>query len=75
METCRLSEFLTVLEPWMDTDYIRKVFLDSQGRLVIFFADGGEKVYKLEDCAKAQLEDILKDIGNRGIPIETQQFK
>jgi len=49
METCRLSEFLTVLEPWMDTDYIRKVFLDSQGRLVIFFADGGEKVYKLED--------------------------
>ena len=72
METCRLGDFLSVLEPWLDRDYIRKVFLDNQDRLVLFFADGGEKVYKLDDCTQAQLEGILKDIGKRGIPVETQ---
>ena len=72
METCRLGDFLSVLEPWLDKDYIRKVFLDTQGRLVLFFADGGEKVYKLDDCTQTQLAGILKDIGDRGIPVEAQ---
>jgi len=72
METCRLGDFLNVLEPWLDADYIRKVFLDNQGRLVLFFSDGGERVYRLDDCSQSQLQGILKDIGNKGIPIETQ---
>ncbi|CAB5125024.1 hypothetical protein D3OALGA1CA_2836 [Olavius algarvensis associated proteobacterium Delta 3] len=72
METCRLGDFLNVLEPWLDTDYIRKVFLDTQGRLVLFFADGGERVYSLDDCTQSQLKDILEKIENRGIPVETQ---
>lgn len=72
METCRLGDFLKVLEPWLDKDYIRKVFLDTQGRLVLFFADGGERVYRLDDCDQSQLKDILVKIGNKGIPVETQ---
>ena len=72
METCRLDDFLKVLEPWLDRDYIRKVFLDDQNRLVLFFSDGGQKTYNIDDCTKPRLIKNLEDIQKRGIPVEVQ---
>ena len=70
MEACRFNDFLEVLEPWLDRDYIHKVYLTEQDHLVFFFTDGGQKVYCIDDCTKAQLESILVDIRKRGIAVE-----
>ena len=43
MQTCQLNDFLKVLDPWLDRDYIRKVHLTDQDHLVFFFTDGGQK--------------------------------
>ena len=74
METCRLNQFLNVLKPWLDRDYIRKVYLDDLNRMILYFSDGGQNVYQIDDCNKAQLVDILDDIKRRGIPVETQKI-
>lgn len=73
MQTCRLNDFLKVLEPWLDRDYIRKVYLTDQDHLVFFFTDGGQKAYHIDDCTKAQLKNILADIREKGILIEKTQ--
>lgn len=70
MEECKLNDFIKVLEPWLDRDYIRKVFLTDQEYLVLFFTDGGQKAYYIDDCTKGQLENILVDIQKRGITVE-----
>ena len=70
MQTCPFNDFLKVLEPWLDRDYIRKVYLTDQDHLVFFFTDGGQKAYHIDDCTKAQLKTILADIREKGIPVE-----
>ena len=70
METCRFNELIKVLEPWLDRDYIRKVILRKNDHLVFFFSDGGQKEYRIDDCSKAQLIDILNDIQSTGITVE-----
>ena len=70
MEACKINDFLKVLEPWLDGDYIRKVYLTDQDHLVFFFTDGGQKSYYIDDCTKGQLKNILVDIQKRGIAVE-----
>ena len=70
MQTCQLNDFLKVLEPWLDRDYIRKVYLTDQDHLVFYFTDGGQKAYFIDDCTKAQLKNIITGIRNKGIPFE-----
>ena len=70
MQTCQFNDFLNVLKPWLDRDYIRKVFLTDQDHLVFYFTGGGQKAYFIDDCTKAQLRNILSDIRDKGIPIE-----
>ena len=70
MQTCQLNDFLKVLEPWLDRDYIRKVYLTDQDHLVFYFTDGGQKAYFIDDCTKAQLKNIITRIRNKGIFFE-----
>ena len=70
MERCRINEFLNVLKPWLDRDYIRKVLLDDRNRMVLYFSDGGQHAYHIDDCTNAQLTDILDGLRKRGIPVE-----
>lgn len=73
MQTCKLKDFLNVFEPWLDGDYIRKVFLTKDDHLVFFFSDGGQKDYRIDDCSKGQLKEILSNIQQKGIAIEKDQ--
>ena len=73
METCRINEFLNVLKPWLDRDYIRKVYLEDPNRMILYFTDGGRNVYLIDDCTTAQLQEILDGFKQRGIPVEKQQ--
>ena len=73
METCKIKNFLEILEPWLDRDYVRKIFLTKQDHLVLFFSDGGQKDYRIDDCSKKQLAAILRDFQQKGIPVETER--
>ena len=70
METCSFIDFIQILTPWLDGDYIRKGYLDKKGNFKLFFADGGQKVYRIDDCSEDRLKEVLEMILNKGIPIE-----
>ena len=72
MPTCRINDFLKILRPWLDRDYIRKVYLDNQAQLVLYFADGGQNTYRIDDCNQAQLNELLDEIKQKEIPIEKE---
>jgi hypothetical protein len=70
METCSFIDFIQILTPWLDSDYIRKGYLDKEGNFKLFFADGGQKVYRIDDCSEDRLKEVLEMIVKKGIPIE-----
>ena len=37
METCSFIDFIKILTPWLDSDYIRKGYLDKKGNFKLFF--------------------------------------
>lgn len=70
MPTCKLNDFVEILKPWIDNDYIRRVFWTDQDHLVFFFTDGGQIEYVIDDCSADQLRTILDEIRQRGIGVE-----
>ena len=70
MKTCTFVDFLNMIEPWLDRDYIRKGYLDKNGTFRIFFTDGGEKVYQIDDCTEARLAEVFGAMVEKGIPVE-----
>ena len=71
MKTCKLSDFMNALTPWLDDDYIRKAYLDDNGYFVLLFTDSVKNVYHITDCEKFQLNDVLEDLKKKGIPVES----
>lgn len=61
---------MTSLTPWLDDDYIRKVYLDENGHFVLLFMDGAKNVYNIEDCEKSQLITILEDLQKKGVSVD-----
>jgi hypothetical protein len=70
METCSFVDFIKILTPWLDSDYIRKGYLDKKGNFKLFFVDGGQKAYRIDDCSENRLKEVFEMILNKGIPIE-----
>ena len=70
MQTCSMMDFIQVLKPWLDRDYIRKGYLDSKGNFRLFFTDGGEKAYQVDDCTEARLKEVFEMMIEKGIPVE-----
>lgn len=70
METCKFQVFQRVLEPWLHASYIRNVIVDGQAQLVLLFTDGGQQEYRVDDCSRDQLVDVVEAIRRKGIPVE-----
>ena len=70
MKTCKLSDFMTSLSPWLDDNYIRKAYLDENGHFVLLFMDGVKNVYNIEDCEKSQLIKVLEDLQKKGVSVD-----
>jgi len=70
MKACTFVDFIKMLEPWLDRDYIRKGYLDTKGTFRIFFTDGGAKAYRIDDCTEARLAEVLEMMMAQGIPVE-----
>lgn len=70
MESCSLSKFIQVIEPWLSKDYIRKACLEENKHLKLIFEDGVSNTYRIDDCTKSQLEAILADMQDKGVQID-----
>ncbi|MFO8112375.1 MAG: hypothetical protein R6T92_07700 [Desulfosalsimonadaceae bacterium] len=67
MKTCSLNEFMKSLKPWLSDNYIRKARINADGHFVIDFTDGVSNTYRIDDCTKAQQNDILSDLKKKGL--------
>jgi len=70
MKKCSLDDFMTEMKPWLDSNHIKKAHLDEDGHFVLHFIDGMKNVYDIDDCNKAQINKVLKDLQTKGIPAE-----
>lgn len=70
MKTCTFVDFIKMIEPWLDRDYIRKGYLDQKGTFRIFFTDGGQKEYRIDDCTEARIAEVMEMMLARDIPVE-----
>lgn len=66
-KSCSLQDFMEELNPWLDRDHIRKVQVDRDGRLVLFFFDGMRHVYDITDCNRSQINEVLDGLQEKGI--------
>ena len=69
MKTCSLNDFMKEIGPWLDTDHIREAHLDDKGHFVLKFVDGMKNVYYIDDCNKAQIQQVLNDLKSKGIAV------
>ena len=70
MKTCTFSYFIQTLKPWLNDDYIRKASFDGKGSCRLFFVDGGQKVFQIDECSEAQLKDIIAVMQKNSVQVE-----
>ncbi len=69
MNTCTLIDFIQVLKPWLNDSYVHQAWLDEHRNLTLRFVDGGQKVYHIDDCSTAQLDDIIALMKKNGVKV------
>jgi type IV secretory pathway ATPase VirB11/archaellum biosynthesis ATPase len=57
------------LKPWMSKDYIREIYLNDSGAVVVEFLDATRHVYQVDDCTEPQMKAVLQDLKKQGIPV------
>ena len=72
MNSCSLNEFMLSLKPWLNKDYVRSAFLDQKGCLRLCFVDGGSQSYRIENCSRNELQDVIGMLEDHGINIHDQ---
>ena len=69
MNTCTFIDFIQTLKPWLNDDYVRQAHIDDKGNFTLIFVDGGQKVYHVDDCTTAQLNDAVELMKKNGVPV------
>ena len=69
MKKCNLSDFIETMEPWLSSDYIRRVRIDENRGFKLFFVDGVSNTYYIDDCNDTQFQNIINKLQEKGIPI------
>ncbi len=67
MKTCSLNDFMKSVKPWLSENYIKKAHINADGDFVLTFTDGVSNVYRVDDCTRAQLENVLSDLREKGV--------
>lgn len=70
MNECSLNHFTESLEPWLNSDYIRSIRLDSDDRIIFSFIDGVSDIYRITDCNRSQVEGVCRDLQEKGILVK-----
>ena len=69
MKTCTLDSFIEELTPWLSRDYVREVYLDERGDVVVMFLDGIRNGYRIDDCTPAEVKAALSDLKEKGLAV------
>jgi hypothetical protein len=69
VKTCRLDDFVQELTPWLSKDYIREVYLDEEGNVVVLFLDGIRNGYHINDCTQGQVKAALEEMKKQGLVV------
>ena len=69
MNTCKFNDFIQMLKPWLNDDYVREVGLGIEGKVTLWFTDGGYQTYQIDDCSSMQLENAIAQIKKHGIQV------
>ena len=69
MKKCSLKDFMEELKPWLDGDYIREALVNPEGNVVLRFQDGVQNVYRIDDCDRGQVAQVLRDLESRGVKV------
>ena len=69
MNTCTFIDFMQALKPWLNDDYIKQARLDSNGVFTLMLVDGGQKVYQVDECTAAQVEEAIELMKKNDIPV------
>ena len=69
MDTCTFIDFMQALKPWLHEDYVQQARFDDQGNFTLMFVDGGQKVFHVDDCTAAQLEDAVELMKDNGVSV------
>jgi hypothetical protein len=70
MKTCSLADFKEIITPWLSSEYLKRVYKDDKGHLILLFTDGVQDAYHIEDCTDEQLREMLEDFKGNGIEVE-----
>jgi hypothetical protein len=70
MKTCSLEGFMEELSPWLSGEYIREVYLDDNGHVVVMFMDGVRNAYHIDDCTEGQVKGMMADLKAKGIAVK-----
>lgn len=69
MNACTFVDFMQVLKPWLNDDYIYQARFDDKGNFTLIFVDGGQKAYRVDDCTAAQLKDVVELMKKNGVAV------
>jgi len=69
MKTCTFIDFVAVLKPWLNDDYIQQARFDNKGNFTLLFVDGGKKVYHVDDCTAVQVKNAVELMKENGVPV------
>jgi len=69
MKTCTFIDFMQTLKPWLNDEYIQQARFDDKGNFTLSFVDGGQKVYQIDDCTAAKLNDAVDLMKKNGVPV------
>lgn len=70
MESCTFIDFISVLKPWLNDDYVRKAGLDEKGNFRLQLTDGGVKNFKVSECNENRIKEVIAMLQGNGIPVE-----
>lgn len=70
MKSCSIHDFLEEINPWLNNRYIRKSLTDGKGNFIIYFLDGTKNTYRVDDCNKKQVVNVLRDLKIKGVSTE-----
>ena len=69
MHKCNFIDFLDMLKPCINDNYISQARLGAEGTLTFSFVDGGCKTYQIDDCSLEQLEDTIAHMKENGVAV------
>ena len=69
MTTCTFIDFIQMLKPWLNDNYIKQARIDVNGHFKIIFVDGGQQQYQISDCSASELEKAIELLEANGVQI------